>query len=340
MKISDNNDDQESQLKTRNNNHETDTVNINTNTNVEKENKLEAIGKDKENEKQKEEKESKSEKEEEKPFVKDSQREGLNILQFLKQAGDQKLLIEKRDDVMGFLKYVFCLIFVYFLVSPLLPLFINVGKTAWVLALLIIPIIFIIWSYIEYHSRREVWYQCLTKGIVVDLEKTDSAGKWICTLPMYFVIFFMLLVAILWAISYDENATEKTTCPGETPEESSSSKPYKRYVGAVLYLLGILFVFNLTKAFIDVEGAPHLLTLNMFIHLLGDKTILNDRGYKIVHYSQLGKYILERDQNKEFSWNEIYALGDGEDPDGVSKWNLYWGWKTNSFLSQFKEKLE
>jgi hypothetical protein len=294
--------------------------------------------------------------------VKDSQKEGLNVKDFLKRSGDQKLLLEKRDGVMGFLKYVFCLLFIYFLVSPLLPLFINVGKTAWVLVLLLVPIALIIWSYIEYWSRGEVWYQCICKGIVVDMEKTHSAGKWICTLPMIFVIFFMLFVAVLWAISYEEVKKENVTCPSNYTnstnttefnntsnstdttstgsEESSSNKEYKRYVGAVLYLLGIMFVFNLTKAVVDVEGAPHLLTLNMFIYLLGDKTILNDRGYKVVHYSQLGRYMLNRDSNKEFSWDELYSLGDGEDPQGISKWNLYWGWKTTRLLSQHKDKLE
>jgi hypothetical protein len=50
--------------------------------------------------------------------------------------------------------------------------------------------------------------------------------------------------------------------------------------------------------------------------------------------------MLNRDSNKEFSWDELYSLGDGEDPQGISKWNLYWGWKTTRLLSQHKDKLE
>ena len=101
---------------------------------------------------------------------------------------------------------------------------------------------------------------------------------------MFFVYFFMITVAVLYAIAYEPEL-----------DENGNEKEWKRYVAAVLFLLGIIFILMLTKSVVDVEGASRTLSLNMFVHLLDDKKILKDRGYKVVHYSVFGEYVKNRD---------------------------------------------
>lgn len=254
----------------------------------------------------------------------DPKDEDLNLQNFLAKNGPQTMLLKQRDGTISWTKWIFAAIFVYLLVSPLFTMFQNAAGTAWVLVLLLLPIFGIIWSFIEYWARMESWFICICRGIILNTEKTHTAPNWLCTVPMYFVYSFMILVAILWAISYK-------------PEGDDAF--WKRYVGAALFLIGILFILPLTKAFVDLEGAPRTLSLNMFIFLLNDPKVLSGRGYKVIHYSQLANYFekLRKDQNAKFSWNEVYKLSNETDSKGISKWNIVWGCKYAPILRKNKD---
>lgn len=262
---------------------------------------------------------------EEEKFVNpnDPKDEDLNVQNFLEKNGPQKLLMKQRDGTISWTKWIFAAIFAYLLVSPLFNMFQNAAGTAWVLVLLLVPIAGIIWCFIEYWARMECWFICLCRGIILDLEKTHEAGKWLCTIPMYFVYFFMIFVAILWALSYHPD----------------NDNEWKRYVGAALFLIGILFIIPLTKAFVDLEGAPRTLSLNMFMFLLNDPKVLSGRGYKLVHYSQLAKYVekLRNDKSATFSWNAVYKLSHEADPKGITKWNVIWGSSFAAILRKNKD---
>jgi hypothetical protein len=254
-----------------------------------------------------------------KESIKDSE---LTIENFLKKNGEMKLLKEQRDATIGVFKFLFLIIFCYFLISPIFQLFVSAADRAWVLVLMIIPIAAICWCFYEYWSRGECWYICICRGIILDLEKTNKPVMWLCTFPMIFVYFFLILVAVLYAISY---------------KPASEEAFWKRYVAAALYLIGILFIISLTKTIVDVEGSNRLLSVNMFVHLLGDVDVLKSRGYKVVHFSQIGKYIAEKKPETPFSWNDIFKLSHIPDPNGASKWNLNWGFKMAKLLRVNKE---
>lgn len=253
----------------------------------------------------------------------------LTVQNFLSKNGEQKLLLEKRDDTLGFTRYISLLIFLYLLISPIFPMLKDAGGTAWVLALYVLPLSLLIWAFIEYWCRMECWFCCICRGIILDMEKTTAAPKWLNTLPMYFVYFFMLVAAVLWGIAYEPKPEED----GETPE-------WKRYVGAALFLLGILFMLSLTRDIVDVEGARRLCSVNEFIHFLGDPKILEARGYKVVHYSQLGIFLKHKDPNTPFSWNEIFKLSHEPNPEGASRWNLTWGTQMSFILRENKDLTE
>ncbi len=257
----------------------------------------------------------------------DDEIQELNVQNFIRKNGEQKGLIEKRDGHISFIKWIFALIFCYLLISPILPLFSSVSDKAWCLAILLIPLILVMWSYIEYYSRSEAWYCCIVKGIILDLEKTHTATKWLCRIPVFFVYFFMLTVAVLYGISYNPPLNDK----GQVDE-------FRRYLAAILYLLGFLFVLNMTKAFVDLEGAPNLLTLNMFLFYLDDNKLLEARGYKVIHFTNLCKYIQSRNDQQSFSWNDLYKLSDKPDPDASI--NLTWGWRVSKLLIANKDKME
>jgi hypothetical protein len=252
--------------------------------------------------------------------------EELTVENFLAKNGEQKKLIEARDNIISWKKWIQLLIFVYLLISPIFPMLIDAGDTAWVLVFYLVPLILIIWSFIEYWSRAEIWYCCLCRGIILDMEKTHELGKWACTLPLYFVYFFFTCVTVIWAITYEPKA-----------DKDGVIKQEKRYIGAALFLIGILFILSLTKAFVDIEGSPRLLSVNMFIFYLGDVKVLSSRGYKVVHYSQLDKYFNKKDPSKVFSWNDLYQLSHEPASDGVTKWNLTWGCSLANLLRENKD---
>ena len=87
-----------------------------------------------------------------------------------------------------------------------------------------------------------------------------------------------------------------------------------RVWSAGLFLVGLLFVIFLVKSFVDLEGAPRLLTLNLFIHYFQNPHMLESQGFKVIHQSQLKKYIDTRGEDKEFQWDELYLLSHEPDP--------------------------
>lgn len=252
---------------------------------------------------------------------------GLCVENFLNINGDQDELIKKRDEICGWTKYIQLSIFIYFLLSPIFSMLKDASSRVWVFSLYIIPLSLLIWAYIEYWSRAEAWYCCICKGIILDMEKTHLLSKWICALPMYFVYAFMITSAILYALAYEPDKNDE----GITQE-------YKRYLGAALYLMGILFMISLAKSIVDIEGAPRILSLNMFIYHLKDPKVLTSKGYKVVHFSQIGKY-LEFLDKKSFGWNDIYRLNHKPIEDGATKWNLMWGVRIACSLKENKNKL-
>lgn len=253
----------------------------------------------------------------------------LTVQNFLSKNGDQKLLLEKRDDTLSCSRYISLAIFLYLLISPIFSMLKDAGGTAWVLALYVIPLVLLIWAFIEYWCRMECWFICICRGIILDMEKTNKAPRWLCSFPMYFVFFFMIVAAVLYAISYEPEEDEN----GETQE-------WKRYIGAALFLIGILFMISLTRDIVDVEGARRLVSLNEFIYYLGDVKVLEARGYKVVHYSQIGTFLKNKKEDSDFSWNEIFKLSHEPDPNGASRWNLSWGAEMSLILRKHKDKTD
>jgi len=312
----------------------------------EKENKKDIMKTEEERIKKEEDKEKEKEEKPKKP-----ENFSLTVQNYVKLNGEMTELYKKRGDVLGFFKYIELLIFLYLLISPLFPIFVDLNDRGWVLALVILPLILLIWSFIEYYKRQECWFICICRGIILDLEKTFKPVQIFCTLPLLFVYLFMLIMAVLYATSYqpqtdacgkivETNSTDtNSTTTATTTTDDEDDNEWKRYSKAVLFLLGIVFIVSLTKAFVDLEAAPKTLSMNLFIFLHGDKSILEDRGYKVVHFSQLKKFMDEHEKtpDNKFSWNDIFKLSAEPDPEGISKYNLSWGISMAGTLAKYKD---
>lgn len=317
---------------------------------------------DKDNLNVKDDKESKKD-------IEQTQNSELSIANFVAKNGEMEELKKKRDAFCGPFKWVGLVIFIYLLLSPLLNIITKAGPNSWVLVFLLIPIGLIIWSYVEYWSRAECWYLCICRGIILDLQKTDSALKWLCTLPMFFVYMFLLVMVILYAVGLTgDNPNESVdfagvraaiaaanvttvdqiyetlsrfngsdpTCSGGTTSPIPLEGVPAKVVDAIFYLLGYLFVLLLTKSVVDLEGGHRILTVNLFISYLKDVKVLEARGYKVVHFTQVQNYIKNKRKNDPFSWNEIFQLS--HEPDSKApKVDLTWGCSLAPILREHRD---
>merc|ERR1719210_1310599 len=133
-------------------------------------------------------------------------------------------------------------------------------------------IIVIMWCKIEWNNRAEVWYICLYRGIILDFPKTNTAKGWLLQIPTLLAVLFLLIFGIVCYIGLDPKFTFKDV---------------SYIVSAILAIVGVIFVLTPTKAYVDLEGAPHLLTLNLIVFLFEDPEMLSAKGFKVVHYSKL-----------------------------------------------------
>jgi hypothetical protein len=243
---------------------------------------------------------------------------------FLEKNPNLKLVKEARDARSGIWKLLDAGIFGFLLFSPALPIIPTMEQPA-VVGVLWVLIIAIMWCKIEYCHRAEVWYMCLYRGIIVDFPKTNKFKGWLCQPPMFLAYTFLAIFCVVTYIGLDPNF-----------EFDSSEKAFQ----AILAVVGLLFVLLLTKAFVNAEGAPALLTLNMVIDVFQDPELLNAKGFKVVHFSCLQRYVKEKGAAKDtsFSWDDLHGLSSSADKD--THISLIGGTRMWLFLSPFKDVSE
>lgn len=211
-------------------------------------------------------------------------------------------------------------IFGFLLFSPCLALIPKMDKK-WVVVLLWVVIGLIMWCKIEYSHRAAVWYICLNRGIILDFQNTHELKGLMLQIPMLLAAVFIVSVGIVIYVGLD-------------PEFKFSNTDY--IISAVLAIVGVLFVFSMTKGFVDLEGAPTL-SVNMLTFFFDDENILEKKGYKVVKLADLQTWMENKKSEKDsdFSWNEVHAIGSaGLRPKGLS---LIGGFKLFYFLKPHKD---
>jgi len=190
-----------------------------------------------------------------------------------------------------------------------------------VVMVLWVIVVLIMWCKLEYSHRAEVWHICLCRGIILDFPKTYALKGWLCQKPMFLALFFLLIFGGVTYIGLD-------------PHFHFAHIKYVQQ--AVLAMAGLAFVFTLTKGFVDLEGAPQLLTLNLFINGLADPDLLKDRGFKVVHFTRLQSFVAKHKRgDTTFSWNDVHSLSSSEDVQ--EKFSLIAGIRMFLFLHRFKD---
>lgn len=213
----------------------------------------------------------------------------LNIQNFLR-ANDPKKVMKERDSFRGWIKFIMAAIAIYFFISPLLPILGSFGNLAWLLAIMWTPVGIIAFGYFEYYARAEVWHICISRGIILDLDKTE----WFRSVLFMFDLFLILLVCGL---------------VGAMDNESDQGKRAWR---AISMLFAMAFTIRVVQQIVDLEGANRMHTLNTFISLTNPH-LLEHHGYKLVHYTQIAVWSAQKSIKGSagegaFSWNDIYRL--------------------------------
>lgn len=244
-----------------------------------------------------------------------------SLKEFLEKNPKLELIKAARDSRGGIWKLLDAGIFAFLLFSPVLPLIQDMDEPVWIIGL-VLPISLIFWSKIEYCHRSEVWHMCLYRGVVLEFPHTNKPKLLFLATPMLFVYFFMLVYFLVAYIGLD---------PDFKLDESDN------FIKAGLGLVATVFVLSLTKAFVDLEGAPALLTLNMAIAFFQDPELLKAKGFKTVHFSCLQKFIEKKRASKDtsFSWDEVHALSS--EPEHTSHVSLVGGTKAFMFMKKFKD---
>merc|ERR1712151_310482 len=191
-----------------------------------------------------------------------------------------------------------------------------------VVLVLWVLICLIMWCKIEYNHRAEVWYFCLYRGIILDFPKTNTLSGWLCQKPTLIALTFLFVFGIVTYIGYDPHFNFNHVDDMFT---------------AILAIVGLSFVLLLTKAYVDVEGAPQLLTVNLFVHLFEDPEMLSSKGFKVVHFLNLQAFVNSKYKtgDKSFSWEEVRALShEPAKTEGVS---LIGGTRMFWYLNKFKD---
>lgn len=223
-------------------------------------------------------------------------RDGMAIGAFLERNPRLGRVEKARDDAIGWRLWVSVGVFCFLLLGPVMPLIPRFrGAGPAFLAIEAVAVTAIAWCSIEYGHRRAVWFQCLSKGIVVTYEKTHEIGRWITQPAMFFAYAFLFVHALVTYLGLDP-----TLGGGDLVAD---------VLTAILSMLAVLFVVLMTKNLVDTEGANALLTVPMFVYLFQDDAVLAERGFSTVDFADLAQYVIvDRASNRKFSWNEIHEL--------------------------------
>jgi len=244
-----------------------------------------------------------------------------SIKLFLQKNPKLQSVKEARDARGGIYKLIDVAIFGFLLFSPALPIIPTMKQPAVVLVLWVL-ICLIMWCKIEYNHRAEVWHFCLYRGIILDFPKTNTLSGWLCQKPTLMALTFLLVFGVVTYVGYD-------------PTFQFDNIDYM--IAAILAIVGLSFVLLLTKAYVDVEGAPQLLTVNLFVHLFEDPEILRSKGFKVVHFTNLQAFVNSKYKTgeKTFSWDEIHALS--HEPAEAEAVSLIGGTRMFFYLNKFKD---
>lgn len=274
-----------------------------------------------------------------------------SIEKFLKYNTQLDEIKARRDGVIGWMKFVNVAVFGFLLFSPALTL-IPKMKLKWVVAVLWTIIGLILWTYLEYQARSEIWFICLCRGIIVDFHKTDSAVRWVCQKPMFFAYVFIIIFVVVTYVGLDPHL--EIVAHFESHETDLAS--------AIMAGVGLLFVIFMSKSVVDLEGSNWLLTPNLMIAYFKDPELLAAKGFKVVHLSQLKKLVggismgeigslansvtgeltfglvdgsSASASEDQFSWNNVHALSHVADE---SIWfNLVDGFRISHALRAYKD---
>lgn len=240
------------------------------------------------------------------------------VKMFLQRNTKLEKVKELREGRGGIWKVIDVLIFGFLLFSPALPIIPQMGEPLVVLVLWAL-IIMIMWCKIEYNHRAEVWYFCLYRGIILDFPKTNSLKGWICQKPTFFALTFLIVFGGVTYIGLAELSLD-----------------FNHGLSAIFAIAGVAFVLMLTKSFVDTEGAPQLLTLNLVIDAFEDPNMLSEKGFKVVHFTNLQALVKRKQkEDKPFSWDEVHALDYEEHKtEGIS---LIGGTRMFLYLNKFKD---
>jgi len=240
---------------------------------------------------------------------------------FLEKNPNLELVKAARDAKGGIWKVLDAGIFGFLLFSPALPIIPTMEQPA-VMAVLWILIFIIMWCKIEYCHRAQVWHMCLYRGIILDFPKTNKPKLWLCKTPMLFAYSFLAIFGVVTYIGLDPSFQFKSS---------------EHLLQALLAVVALIFVLLMTKAFVDTEGAPALLTLNMFMAVFEDCELLKAKGFKVVHFSCLQRFVDEKRAAKDtsFSWDELHGLSSSADK--TAHISLMGGTRMFQFLKSFKD---
>lgn len=201
-----------------------------------------------------------------------------------------------RDDRGGIFKWIDIAVVGYLIFSPCLALIPRM-KERWVVIVLWIIIGLLMLFKLDYAHQAEAWWICLCRGIIMDMPKTDTARKWVFTRPVLFALLFMAIFFVVSYIGLD---------PG------LKFRDFANVWTAALAVFGLLFILRLMREVVVVEGDTGTLSVNMCMFLFCDPTFLADKGFHVVHMSQLLHYAKKHGGTckdpSQFSWDEIHKL--------------------------------
>lgn len=259
-----------------------------------------------------------------------------SIEKFLACNPKLDLIKEQRDVAIGWLKFVNAAIFGFLLFSPALGV-IPQMEAKWIVGVLWTMICLILWSYLEYQARSQLWFICLCRGVIIDFHKTDTALKWICQKPMFFSYSFIGIFVVVTYIGLDPHF---------------KFDDVENFQTAGLQAVALLFVIFMSKSIVDLEGSNWLLTPNLMCYYFQDPEMLEAKGFKLVHVSNLKKLVggislgelgsiatagllPGAAEKKPFSWNDVHALSSV--PDASMSFSLVDGYRIARQLHDVKD---
>lgn len=247
---------------------------------------------------------------------------------FLEKNPWLETIKEYREAKGGIFKWIDIVIFGWLIFSPAL-VFVPKMKEPAIIAVLWVIISLLMLFKVDYAHQAEAWFICLCRGIVLDLPKTDSPKKWLISRPVAFALFFILIYLVVTYIGLDPDLT---------------FSDHEKVLEAVLGAIGLLFVLMLTKTVVCVEGDTGTLSLNMLLFIFADPAMLADKGFRMVHISQLNAYVKEH-SNKfgacagpaKFSWDDIHKLPCEALPHRSCQSDPLTGFRLVRFLKPLKD---